>query len=104
MDDRRPRVPLNGRPINIDQLAAEVGDALTASTSEVVLADPASQVTAVELAAAVAAHTPAPVEPTPTLAELAAEVRGMKRAAAAEAAKSTTTARGVAAAIAADSA
>lgn len=51
-----------------------------------------------------AAHVPPPApEPVPTLAELAAEVRGMKRAAAAEAAKSTTTAKGVAAAIAADS-
>jgi hypothetical protein len=58
--DDRPRVALNGKTINLAQLAGEVGVALTASEIEVVVADPESTVTAAALQAALDAHTPAP--------------------------------------------
>lgn len=57
--DTRPRVALN-KPVNLSQLAAEVGAALTASDTEVAVADPASKVTQAALEKAVAAHTPDP--------------------------------------------
>jgi hypothetical protein len=62
--DTRPRVPLNGKKVNLAQLAAEVGAALAASDTEVVVADPSSSVTAAALQAALDAHTPA-VPPDP---------------------------------------
>lgn len=62
--DTRPRTPLNGKRVDLAQLAAEIGAPLTASDEEVVIADPASQVTAAQLKAAVDAHTPAP-QPDP---------------------------------------
>jgi hypothetical protein len=57
--DTRPRVPLNGKQVLLEQLAAEVGTALVASDTEVVVADPESTVTAAALKAALDAHTPA---------------------------------------------
>jgi hypothetical protein len=50
--DTRTRVPLN-KAVDLAQLAAEVGAALTASDSEVVAADPTAKVDARALAAAV---------------------------------------------------
>ena len=61
--DTRPRVQV-AKPVTLDQLAAEVGTALAATldaernVTEVVVADPASTVTAETLTAAIAAHTP----------------------------------------------
>jgi hypothetical protein len=57
--DSRARVALNGKPIDLAQLAAEVGTELTASAAEVVVADEDSAVTAAALQAALEAHTPA---------------------------------------------
>lgn len=57
MTDTRPRIRLT-KPIDLAQLAAEVGTGLTASDTEVVVADPKSTVTAAQLKAAVDAHTP----------------------------------------------
>lgn len=71
MTDTRPRVPLT-KPVNLAQLAAEVGASLTASDTEVVVADPDSAVTTAQLKAAVDAHTPAP-QPDPD-AELVAAI------------------------------
>jgi translation elongation factor EF-Tu-like GTPase len=62
--DTRPRVSLNGKTIRLDQLATEVGAAMTASDSEVVIADPDSTVTTAALQAALDAHVPTP-EPDP---------------------------------------
>lgn len=64
MPDTRPRVPLNGKAIRLGQLAAEVGADLTASDTEVVVADDDSTVTQSALQSAVDAHVPA-VEPDP---------------------------------------
>jgi hypothetical protein len=58
--DTRPRVPLNGKTVNLAQLAAEVGAALTASDTEVVVADDTASVTASALKTALDAHTPTP--------------------------------------------
>jgi hypothetical protein len=60
MPDIRVRVPLNGKTINLAQLAAEVDADLSASDVEVVVADPVSTVTAAALRSAVEAHIPAP--------------------------------------------
>lgn len=57
--DTRPRVPLSGKTINLGQLADEVGADLTASDTEVVVADEDSTVTAEALQAALDAHVPA---------------------------------------------
>jgi hypothetical protein len=62
--DTRPRVPLNGRTINLAQLAAEIGTALTASETEVVVADETATVTAEQLQAALDAHVPPPPAPS----------------------------------------
>lgn len=59
MEDTRARAALNGKRIDLGQLAAEVGAALSASAAEVVVADPDSGVTATALKAAIDAHTPA---------------------------------------------
>jgi hypothetical protein len=69
-DDTRTRVPLNGKRIDLAQLATEVGAALTASETEVVVTDPGAKVTQVTLSKAVAAHTP-PVrrQPVPRLTD-----------------------------------
>jgi hypothetical protein len=62
--DTRPRVPLNGKAINLAQLSKEVGAALSASDTEVVVADANSTITASALSKALAAHTlPPPPEP-----------------------------------------
>lgn len=61
MPDTRPRVPLNGKRIDLEQLAEEVGADLAASDSEVVVADEDSAVTVDALAAAVDAHVPPPL-------------------------------------------
>jgi hypothetical protein len=61
MSDTRARVPLDGKTIRLDQLAAEVGAALTGSDAEVVVADDDSTVTADALRAALDAHTPSPL-------------------------------------------
>lgn len=61
MTDARPRIPLNGKAVNLEQLAAEVGTALTASQTEVVVADLESPVTTDVLQAALDAHAPVPV-------------------------------------------
>lgn len=71
MSDTRPRVPLT-KAIDLAQLTAEVGAALTASVTEVVIADPDSTVTAAQLKAALDAHTPVP-PPDPD-AELVAAI------------------------------
>lgn len=60
-DDTRPRVPLNGKRIDLLLLAEEVGAPLAASDTEVVVADEDSPVTAAQLQSALDAHT-APVE------------------------------------------
>lgn len=57
--DTRVRVPLN-KGVDLAQLADEIGVPLTASETEVVVADPAAKVTAAALTKALAAHTPAP--------------------------------------------
>lgn len=59
MSDTRTRVPLT-KPVDLAQLAAEVGAALSASDTEVVVADLDATVTAQALSAALAAHTPQP--------------------------------------------
>jgi hypothetical protein len=64
MTDTRPRVPLNGKTVGLEQLAEEVGADLCASDTEVVVADEDSTVTAAMLQAALDAHTP-PSEPVP---------------------------------------
>lgn len=87
MDDTRPRVALNGKTIDLEQFAAEVGAALCASDTEVVVADSDAPVTAAQLQAALDAHTPAPtpdpdgefrqaVEAATTLAALKAALLG----------------------------
>jgi hypothetical protein len=66
MSDTRPRVKLNGKRIDLAQLAKEVGAPLSASETEVVVADPDSTVTAAALSKALAGHTPpsaTPIEP-----------------------------------------
>lgn len=70
MTDTRPRVPLNGKSVDLALLTEEVGAPLAASETEVVVADPDSDVTKAALAAAVKAHTPPPqVEPVPPLTD-----------------------------------
>lgn len=65
MTDTRVRVPLDGKKIDLAQLATEIGADLSASDAEVVVTDDDSPVTADALAAAVKSHTPPPppVEP-----------------------------------------
>lgn len=58
MSDTRTRVPLT-KAVDLAQLAAEVGAALSSSADEVVVADPESKVTAAQLKTALDAHTPA---------------------------------------------
>lgn len=66
MQDTRPRAALNGKRVNLPQLADEIGAALCASETEVVVADPEAKVTKAALARAIAAHTPPPqVAPEP---------------------------------------
>lgn len=67
MADTRPRVA-NTKQVNLAQLAVEVGAALCASDSEVVVAHEDSPVTAQQLEAAIAAHVadPAWVDPSDT--------------------------------------
>lgn len=60
MTDTRPRVSLNGKTVRLDQLAAEVKAGLTASDTEVVIAEDKSPVTVEALRAAVDAHVPDP--------------------------------------------
>lgn len=59
--DTRPRLPLNGKAIDLAQLAEEIGTALTASDEEIVVADPDANVTAEQVQAALDAHTPDPL-------------------------------------------
>jgi hypothetical protein len=73
--DTRPRVPLNGRTINLAQLATEVGAPLTASGTEVVIADSESAVSAAQLQAALDAHVPA--QPADANADLAARIQAV---------------------------
>jgi hypothetical protein len=73
--DTRPRVPLNGKTVNLAQLATEVGTGLAASDTEVVVAEPTSTVTASALQAALDAHVPVP-EPDPD-ADLAAAINAV---------------------------
>jgi hypothetical protein len=58
--DTRTRVPLNGKTVDLAQLAAEIGAPLTASDADVVVADGESAVTAAQLKAALDAHQPVP--------------------------------------------
>lgn len=82
--DLRPRVPLNGKAVRLDQLAAEVGAALTASETEVVVADPEATVTTTQLRAAIAKHVPiAAADPIAVMVaevEKATTVAGIKAA------------------------
>lgn len=57
MADNRPRVKLNGKTINLRQLSDEVGTALSASETEVVVSDSSSTLTQAELQAAVSSHS-----------------------------------------------
>jgi hypothetical protein len=75
MTDTRPRVPLNGKTINLGQLAAETGAALVASDTEVVVADESAPMTTAQLQSAVDAHTPA-ASPDPD-ADLAAAINAV---------------------------
>lgn len=62
-NDPRVRVRTEGKALDLAQLTVEVGAALTASDTEVVVADPDSGVTAAALKTALAAHKPpAPVD------------------------------------------
>jgi hypothetical protein len=71
-NDKRPRVPLKGKAINLAQLDTELGGyGLCASGVEVVAAD-GSPVTLTELASAVAAHVAVFPPVPPTQAELVA--------------------------------
>lgn len=58
MSDNRVRVPLNGKMVRLDQLAAEVGADLSVSDTEVVVTDEDSTVTAAGLSAALDSHAP----------------------------------------------
>lgn len=58
--DTRPRVPLNGKTVDLAQLATEVGAPLAASDDEVVITEEDSTVTTDALSAAISAHTPDP--------------------------------------------
>lgn len=60
MVDTRVRIPLNGKKIDLDQLTTEVGAPLTASDTELVVANPDSQISPEVLSAKLAAHTPVP--------------------------------------------
>lgn len=62
-EDTRPRADLNGKTINLEQLAQEVGTPLCASDVEVVVADEQAPVTVQQLEAAVDAHVPVLPEP-----------------------------------------
>jgi hypothetical protein len=75
MQDTRPRVALNGKAVDLAQLAEEVGAALTASDTEVVVVDPDAVVTVAQLKAAVDAHSPSP-QPDPD-ADLAASINAV---------------------------
>jgi hypothetical protein len=75
MADTRTRVPLNGKAVRLDQLAVEVGAALVASDTEVVVADPASTVTAAEVQSALDAHVPQ--QPGNADADLAARIQAV---------------------------
>lgn len=57
--DTRTRVPLT-KPVDLAQLAAEVGAALSASEDDLVVADADAPVTPEALSAALDAHTPDP--------------------------------------------
>lgn len=59
-EDTRVRAPLNGKVIDLERLAAEVGTPLAASDTEVVVADPDAKITAAALRAAITAHVPPP--------------------------------------------
>lgn len=59
-EDRRPRVPIGGKAVNLAQLADELGTALSASDTEIVVADPDTSVSAQQLQAGLSAHTPDP--------------------------------------------
>jgi hypothetical protein len=89
VNDARARVKLDGKAINLAQLAQEVGAPLTGSAAEVVVADARSSVTAEELRVAVGAHVPAEpvdhdaefrqaVEAATTIAGLKAALLGSK--------------------------
>ncbi len=69
MPDTRARVAINGKAINLAQLAKEVGAALSASDVEVVVVDEKATVTAAALHRAVAAHAPAAVQPVSPLTD-----------------------------------
>lgn len=58
MPDTRPRVALNGKPIRLDQLAAEVGANLSSSATDLVVADEDASVTTAALQAALDQHVP----------------------------------------------
>lgn len=76
--DNRPRttIPI-GKKINLAQLSAEVGTALCASMTEVVVADPAAKVTATALTAAIANHVPPPA-PAPAQPLTDAEILAVR--------------------------
>lgn len=59
MPDTRTRVTLS-KPVNLSQLAQEVGTALTGDDTQIVVADPDATITTEALSSAVAAHTPDP--------------------------------------------
>lgn len=102
-DDPRAAVRTD-RPLNLAQLAAEVGVPLCGGDRTVKEAT-AGTITGKALVDAIAAHVPTTAPPGMLSAEerlaiLEQEVKGIKDRAAAEAAKVTPTAKGVASAIA----
>lgn len=58
--DDRIRIPLGGKVVNLAQLAAEVGAALSASDTEIVVADLRAGVSEAAVRAALAAHVADP--------------------------------------------
>lgn len=75
MADLRPRVACT-KPINLVQLAGEVGVALAASAVEVVVAAASSPVTQARLAEAIDAHIPRPAPPAPRYSTITAFTTG----------------------------
>lgn len=76
MSDTRTRVPLNGKAVDLAQLATEVGTDLVASDTEVVVASEDSTVTAAQLKAAVDAHV-VPAAPADPDSDLATRIRAV---------------------------
>lgn len=80
MEDTRPRITTT-KPINLEQLTAEVGVAIsadancaTAEPHDVVISEPDTILTSEDLQAAIDGHVPVFPAPVPTLDEKIAEL------------------------------